>query len=394
VLITNAEERSMLAVARTLHAGGYEVIAASSNRWAVARWSRASSHAVHIVDARDDAERFIAGLASELERGGLATVIPGTDSALLAISQARSRLQELTRLGLPRAEVIEKALSREQLSIAASAAGFTIPETIRCENHEQVWAVAAELGFPLIVKSINSAAGMNSAVRGAPKGHPVWSEQALPQALAEFSHGLLVQRYLHGDVISVGGAIGDSRLLGAVVARYRRMWPAEGGSTTFAETIESPPRLEQMVTRLLAEIGWEGIFELEFIRSATERLVPIDFNPRPYGSMALAAAAGVPLAAIWCDWLLGDSPGDPRDVIRARPGVRYRWEDGDLRHLSWQLRRGHSRAAGAVLRPHRRVAHAHFQLGDPLPLLARGLDLGTRMLELRERTRSQAPQSR
>jgi hypothetical protein len=38
-------------------------------------------------------------------------------------------------------------------------------------------------------------------------------------------------------------------------------------------------------------------------------------------------------------------------------------------------------AAAATILPHRRVTHAHFQLSDPLPLLARWLYLGKRLWE-------------
>jgi predicted ATP-grasp superfamily ATP-dependent carboligase len=142
--------------------------------------------------------------------------------------------------------------------------------------------------------------------------------------------------------------------------------------------------LEEKVERLLAILGWEGIFELELIRShaqGREELVPIDLNPRPYGSMALASAAGVPLAAIWCDWLLGRGAHSSPQPRRARAGARYRWEDAELRYSAWQLRHAHPRASIEPLRPHREVTHAHFQRSDPLPLIARGLYLGKRALE-------------
>jgi hypothetical protein len=87
--------------------------------------------------------------------------------------------------------------------------------------------------------------------------------------------------------------------------------------------------------------------------------------------MALAIAAGANLPAVWVRWLLGESPA----WCEARPGVRFRWEDAELRHLLWQARRGDLRAALAVLRPRRNAAHAYFRLDDPGPLGARVLEL-------------------
>jgi predicted ATP-grasp superfamily ATP-dependent carboligase len=102
----------------------------------------------------------------------------------------------------------------------------------------------------------------------------------------------------------------------------------------------------------------------------------IDFNPRPFGWMTLAVAAGANLPALWCDHVLGRRTGT--QAHEARAGVHYRWEEGELRNALGHLRRGRLRAALAVLRPYRRVAHALFRIDDPAPLLARVLSAARR----------------
>jgi predicted ATP-grasp superfamily ATP-dependent carboligase len=382
VLITNAEERSMLAACRSLHQGGYDVTAASYTAFAPAQWSRSCARRLRIVDARTDASRFVEQLRQELARRPYATLIPGSDSALLAVSQGREHLRELTDLGLPSASVIERALSRESLAGAAEQAGLTPVVSIRCVGVEQALAAARRLGFPVVLKSAEAALLHAGAASGAPKGRVVQNEAELRREAPDFDVGLLVQPVVPGEPISFGGVSAGGRLLAVTVARYLRMWPPSGGSVTFAETIGVPTELEDRVQRLLGVLQWEGIFELELIQSAPSEFVPIDLNPRPYGSMALASAAGAPLAAIWCDWLLGRGIDVARDQpARAQAGIRYRWEDGELRHISQQLRSGRRRAALAPLRPHRGVTHAHFQRSDPLPLIARGLYLCKRASE-------------
>jgi predicted ATP-grasp superfamily ATP-dependent carboligase len=125
---------------------------------------------------------------------------------------------------------------------------------------------------------------------------------------------------------------------------------------------------------VLRTLGHAGIFELELIERDNGTFAALDLNPRPFGWMALALRAGANLPAIWCDWMLGRK--SPR--TSARPGVAYRWEDADLRHLVWQLRRGHLVAAASVLRPRGGVAHAYFELADPGPLPAAILQLARR----------------
>jgi hypothetical protein len=118
-------------------------------------------------------------------------------------------------------------------------------------------------------------------------------------------------------------------------------------------------------------LGWEGIFELELIQSGPAAYAAIDLNPRLYGSLALAVRAGVPLPAIWCDWLL---EGKERGGMAA-PGFRYRWEDAELCNLFRHLRAGRIRDAATILRPRRRTAHALFRCNDPAPLLARVINV-------------------
>lgn len=381
MLVTNAEERSILAAIRALQRAGYDVAGASHTRLAAGQWSRSCRRRVQVADPRIDAELFVEQLRAELQRRPCDVLLAGSDTALLAISRRRERLRELTELGLPGPAVVERSLTRECLAEAAARTGMTPATSIRCDGIEQALAAASQLGFPLVLKSVHAATAGAHAVRAAPKGRIVRSASDLVEALPDFPGEQLLQRYVAGELISFAGVTATGRLLGCAVARYRRTWPPDGGSVSFGETIVPPPGLMEATRGLLADIGWEGIFELELIRTPAQEsaFVPIDLNPRPYGSLALATAAGAPLAAIWCNWLLRREPGTMQGPpVCAQPGFSYRWEDGDLRHMWHELRGGRWRAALAPLRPHRGVTHAHFQSSDPLPLLARALYLGKR----------------
>jgi hypothetical protein len=112
----------------------------------------------------------------------------------------------------------------------------------------------------------------------------------------------------------------------------------------------------------------------------------IDFNPRLYGSLALAARAGVPLPAIWFDWLLRGEGA----AIRAPAGFHYRWEDAEMRHVLRALRRRQFRAAASIVRPRRRTAHAFFRWDDPAPLVARVISAVRTSLQIRRAARNGA----
>ncbi len=160
-------------------------------------------------------------------------------------------------------------------------------------------------------------------------------------------------------------AAGD-RLLAIAFSRYARTWPPEGGPVSSSCTETPPEDLVRRVDALIRVLGWQGIFELELIERADGGFAAIDFNPRLYGSIALAERAGAPIPAVWCDWLLKGEV----DECAARPGVFYRWEEAETRNALRRLRTGRIRDALTVLRPRRPLARAYFRWSDPAPAMA------------------------
>ncbi len=383
VLITNAEQRSMLATCRGLAGAGYRVSAIAFTRRAAAHYSRCCERRLHMIDPALDAERFVEELAAELARGRYAALIPGSDTALLTISAMRERLQGLTRIGLPPHATVKRSLDREALSTAATGVGLAAPVSIRCTGSDEARAAARELGLPVILKSVHTAESLDATVDQGTPSRMIETERELVDAIPSEGYECLVQGLERGEPYSFGGLMIDGGLAALAMSRYRRTWPPQAGYAAFAETVEPPAGLEGKVQALMREIGWQGIFELELIRTAPDRFVPIDLNPRPYGSLALTISAGAPLPALWCKWLLDpdrESLGE-RAPVRARAGYRYRWEDADLRNVVWRLRRGQPAGALRTALPRRRVTHAYFRLGDPLPLLARGLDIASNRVQ-------------
>ena len=168
-----------------------------------------------------------------------------------------------------------------------------------------------------------------------------------------------MQECVTGTVHSCAGVRWGGRIVALALARYVRTWPPDAGNAAFAETVSVPPGLGDRVDALLGAVGWEGIFELELLKTADGRFVAIDLNPRPYGSLALAIRAGADLPAVWASCLRGAPP----PPVTAAAGVRYRWEDAELRGLARELRHGRLRTAAAITRPRRGTVHPYLSWG-------------------------------
>jgi predicted ATP-grasp superfamily ATP-dependent carboligase len=373
VIVTDGEERAALAACRGLAAAGYRVSAVAPERPAATHWSRSCSERILLPDPRASVQAFVAGLEELLDRGDYAALIPGSDASLLAISEHRERLGQMTHLGLPQREAVRRAVDKRLLHRIAADVGLPSPPSRSCANQSEGAAAAAELGYPIILKPASSFSRAGEGLRQ--QGVTLVEDEAeLQEALQPYTPPFVVQKFQHASFLSCSGVVADGRLLALTTSRVPRLWPPIAGMHTFSETVAVPAGLDARVRALLVEVGWEGIFQLQMLEAADGSLSVIDLNPRVFASITLDHRAGANLAAVWCEWLLGNRP----IPVTASPGFRYRWEEGELCHLAWQLRRGHLRAAAAVLLPHRRVAHAWFRVTDPGPLLARALQLGVK----------------
>jgi predicted ATP-grasp superfamily ATP-dependent carboligase len=373
VVVTDAEERAVLGACRGLAAAGYRVCAIAHRRPAATHWSRSCAERVVLPDPRQSVRRFVDGLEELLSTGRYAVLIPGSDAALLAVSEHRDRLERLALLGLPSREAVQRSVDKRLLLELAAGARLAQPPSEVCGDLAEGKTAASRLGYPIVLKPAQSFERVNGGLRQHGVAL-VADEETLEQAARKLPPPFIVQRYERAAFVSCTGVFADGRLLALTTSRVLRLWPPNAGMHTFSETVQAPDGLADRVRELLAAAGWQGIFQLQMLELPDGRLAVIDLNPRVFASITLDDYAGANLAALWCDWLLGR---DPVPVL-ARPARRYRWEEGELCHLAWQLRHGRLRAASSAALPRRRVTHSWFRVTDPGPLVARGLELAFR----------------
>jgi predicted ATP-grasp superfamily ATP-dependent carboligase len=368
VLITDGEARAALAACRALRSAGYEVDAVASDGPALVHWSRYCSGRLWAPDPRVDRGAFADSLSELLVRGRYDLLLPGSDAALLAISEDRDRLSQLTTIGLPEQEAVLRCLSKIATFECSEATELAAPPTNVCRTADEVRDAATEIGFPLLVKPRMSARPRGIGLRQR-SSRRVSSESELAATIEDFGMPILVQRCLRGPVHSLGGVITDQGLVAGAHSRYVRTWPPDAGNVSCSVSLPLPAQLREAAATLLDRLGWRGIFELELMEKPDGNLGVIDLNPRVYGSLELAVHAGASLPVIWCDSLFDDALVS--EIRDARAGVWYRWEDADVRYAWRRLRSGTMRDVAPVLRPRRGTAHALFRLSDPGPLFAR-----------------------
>lgn len=359
VLLSGDEGTGTLAAVRGLHAAGYEVWLAVYRSDTYAARSRRCAGVLPVTNP-SDMEAHTRDLAAAAARVRAAAVLPGTEGSLRAVTGRERLFPEGVRVGTCAPEVLDRATDKLLLGQLARDAGLDAPPSFDLSEE----LVPDELPLPAIVKPQRSVTDQGRALRWAWSVRVSSREQL--RGLLEGSNGdhRLLQPYISGTLAAVCGVAWGGELVCAVHQASRRIWPPEQGISSYAVTVPANPSRQAGVAALVRAISWSGVFGVQFLIDERGSYV-IDFNPRIYGSMGLAIAAGLNLPAIWADLLL-DRPVEPCDY---RPGVHYRSEEDDYRALARQFRHGDRGEALQGLLPRRRTVHAVFALSDPKPLL-------------------------
>jgi predicted ATP-grasp superfamily ATP-dependent carboligase len=382
VLLTDAHARSAVGTIDSLAGAGYAVGAATSDPPAPGQWSRRrNGPRYRLCDPRQDPRRFAEQVAEIAVGGGFATVLPGSDASVLALSNHRDCFDGAVALGLPPREVVDRCVSKVAMLRDAAEVGLSSPPSIPCSTPAEARDAAAELGYPVLLKPRQTVFDDGGVLKQR-QTLIAEGEGDLIAALPDFGLPCLLQRFERGGVVSIAGVAAGDRLLAVVFSRYLRTWPAHAGPVSFSRTETPPPGLVERVASLCRATGWQGIFELELVERTDGGFAAIDFNPRLYGSIALAAKAGAPIPAVWCRWLL-DGVAEERT---AAAGVSYRWEEAEVRNALAALQSRRPAEALRMVRPRRRVARAYWRWSDPAPATTMAL----RMVKSRLRDRAEA----
>jgi predicted ATP-grasp superfamily ATP-dependent carboligase len=382
VLLTGGEFIGGLAAVRALRAAGFEPWVAVTRSGAYASRSRAAAGTVAVPDAALDPDGFVTALAEAARSLSAAVVLPGTERGLVALAGREDAFPVGTALGTCPPEAVQKAIEKPLLEQLAASAGLQTPPSTTLSLAD-VNGREREVRYPAVVKPLQSELpDLDGSLRhfGARR---VEGPAELRAALGILpAQGWLVQPYLVGRLWAVCGVSWRGELVCAAHQVSERIWPPGCGGSAYAITVSADAELERAVGRLLGLIGWSGLFQAQFIRK--ERAFLIDLNPRIYGSLSLAVAAGLNLPAIWTDLLLGRRP----EVGRYRAGVRYRAEENDVRALGSALLSGRLRFVLHGLLPRRGTVHAIVALRDPGPALTSLAKLAAKLSLRRAHARS------
>lgn len=363
LILEQGEVRGALAAARALSAGGWTVGVAAPVARPLSGRSRAVSALHRVPRAGEDPDALVEAINDAIETHRYEVVFSCDDGNVLLLSERRAQIRAAVPYG-PHAG-LATALDKLALMQKAAAAGLAVPHTVEVPESGLERFDAERI----VVKPRHTFVDGADVRIDAHVADDLASANDHVRALRELGAAPLAQEHLEGRLMAFTALAGrDSQTVAEVQQTADATWPPGAGVSTRAHTVTTDEELAAGVHRLLSDLGWLGIANLQFIlcEDGIPRL--LDFNGRFYGSLALSSAAGLNLPAMWAAIATGlpTSPAPP-----ARAGVRYQWVAGDIR-ASWTTASGAARAI-AVLRSLMRAAvsaHSVWRITDPWPAIS------------------------
>ena len=321
-VLLGADYRALGAV-RSLGRRGIDVVVLREPEEPLAALSRYASRGIS-WPAGDDATR-IAFLLELADREGLAgwALIPSADTTAALVARHHDVLAEHFVLTSPAWPVLSWAYDKRLTYELAERLDIAAPRTARPRSAAE--AAAVDVGFPAILKPAVKE-GLNRLT--AAKAWRVDGPQELAARWAEAASlvdadVLLVQELVPGardSQFSYVALCEEGEPRAALTARRTRQYPADfGRASTYVETV-SCPELVAPSERLLRELRFSGLVEVEYKRDARDGVLKLlDINPRLWGWQSLCGRAGVDFP-----WLLWRQvSGEPPSRVMARDGVGW-----------------------------------------------------------------------
>ncbi|MGW3127835.1 carboxylate--amine ligase [Streptomyces sp. NPDC001123] len=215
-----------------------------------------------------------------------AVLIPMDDASAIAAGRLRAELAPAYLLPQQPGTLPERVADKAELAEVCAAAGIPHPPTLVPDSPEEAAAAVRRLGLPVIAKwsrpwLLPAGSGLRSTVvlRSAQEAVELYLRNE------EAGSRLLLQEFLppgpDRDWFFHGYADRTGQVRAGGPGRKQRAWPRGAGLT--AVGLWTPnPQVQALAERLTGELGFRGVFDLDFRRcGSTGRYHLLDFNPRP-----------------------------------------------------------------------------------------------------------------
>ena len=237
----------------------------------------------------------------------------------------------LDALGVPiigtDVEAIDRAENRDSFEKVMEALGIPQPKGLAVTNIEEGVKVAAEIGYPVLVRP--------SFVLGGRAMQIVANEESLRhylQTAVEINteQPVLVDKYIMGRELEVDAICdGNDVFVPGIMEHVERTGVHSGDSISIYPTFTASQNVKDKIidytVKLGKAIGIVGLYNIQFIADNNDDVYVIEVNPRSSRTVPfLSKATSVPMAHIATQVILGHSLKE-QGIDKVYPEEKKRW---------------------------------------------------------------------
>lgn len=338
VFVTDGDQRSTLAVVRSLGRAGIPVTVGCDRSTSLAGSSRYCAKSILYPspsDARGGFENFI---RKEMASGQYRLLIPMTDLVTRIAAGQRASLSHFVSLPMPNEDRLIQAQDKRCALQFADQVSLPRPVTYMLNPSDCITDVARQVRYPVVIKPrfsrfLQGSEWVSGDVEYARNAEELLQKYRRSHSRIPFP---LVQEKIEGAGMGVFLLLWNGELKAAFCHRRLREKPPWGGPSVYRESIPLDQQLLQKSLAMLETIGWQGPAMLEFkVDSRDQQPKLMEVNARFWGSLQLAIDAGIDFPLILYKLATGEKV---TPQCQYRVGVKSRWLLGDFDHLLLRLK--------------------------------------------------------
>ncbi len=368
-------------IARSLGERGVRVAGLSAQRGIYGEYTRYAR-----IVAAPDSRRDPGGLLDFLLRYGAGcasppVIFPTRDDDLVFLDRHRAQLAPYFRLAIPDSAALRICLDKWETHERARRAGIAAPRCWRIGCAGEFEKALEEITYPCVLKPLEAhhwRQGNNWALVDGRKAIPAASREELAReyaAVARADERALVEELVPGGdtCLRIAACYFDrqSQFVAGFNTQKVLQVPEQFGTGCIVQTAAYPELFDPTI-RLLREIGFTGVAEVEYKWDAARHTYQlIEINPRLWDQHRLGRLAGVDLAYLaYCENAGLPIPTPKPSIGRSARTWKWIAEDAFLTEAARRMwrREGGLRALWQL--PKGRRTYAIWSVRDPVPFLA------------------------
>ncbi len=340
VLVTDADYKQTLGIVRNLGQAGVQVSVAAKSHEELSSYSRYCI-ATHLAPGPSE-PGYVDAVLGILRRHPHDLLLPVGYAATTALAQRRYELTELTKLEIADFDKIFSAADKRAVHRLALQLGVPVPNSYYPDTLNDVYDLLSQICFPVVVKPSRESAGIT--VRYASSGSElsgIYERYYMKSRLSEKPLPM-IQEFIPGCGCGFFAVYQDGVCKRIFMHRRVRENPPAGGASCCAESYYDE-KLKEHGMRILDHLQWHGVAMVEFRHDARDNQYKLlEVNPKFWGSLDLALAAGVDFPLYLCEMAEGKQLAYS-DHYRKK--LRYHWPlSGEAQHVL-----ARPRSTGSVL---------------------------------------------